>query len=286
MNIIPIAIAAGGFAIYQLFISSSKPKVQSLRRIDGSGTPVQVVVPVTSTKPTLGKTIVPPIKPSVTTTYTPPPPAPQIPVTIPQVITPTGNTSLSIQTNQDIQRALNTLNMASPPLVVDGSIGPLSIAAIKAFQNANGLSVDGIAGPQTKAALQAAIGSMAATGQAIGLHPAVLSAITQPISLNLTSGVTVITSKDVQHALNMLGASPILVEDGKIGPLSIAAIKAFQISHGLTADGIAGPQTKAALALALSSIGPAPNITDIQPMGEISHVDNVSKQGKQLKHLT
>jgi peptidoglycan hydrolase-like protein with peptidoglycan-binding domain len=64
---------------------------------------------------------------------------------------------MTISSNQDVQNALNTLGVASPLLVVDGAIGALSKAAILAFQRTSALTADGIAGPQTKAALQAAL---------------------------------------------------------------------------------------------------------------------------------
>ncbi len=51
----------------------------------------------------------------------------------------------------------------------------------------------------------------------------------------------------VQMRLNAAGANPQLDLDGDLGPATSAAIKAFQTSHGLLADGIAGPQTLAAL---------------------------------------
>jgi hypothetical protein len=75
-----------------------------------------------------------------------------------------------------------------------------------------------------------------------------------PIATSAPAPKPVSTLKDVQHALNVLGATPPLVEDGINGPKTIAAVKAFQASHPpLTVDGVAGPQTKAALQSALSS---------------------------------
>lgn len=62
-----------------------------------------------------------------------------------------------VVSNQDVQRALNQLGYANPLLVADGIIGPKSIVAVKAFQSAKGLTVDGIPGPITKGALQAAL---------------------------------------------------------------------------------------------------------------------------------
>lgn len=67
----------------------------------------------------------------------------------------------TVTTNQDVQRALNTLGYAKPPLNADGVIGPLSIAAIKGFQAHSGLAVDGIPGANTKTALQNALAALA-----------------------------------------------------------------------------------------------------------------------------
>ena len=55
----------------------------------------------------------------------------------------------------------------------------------------------------------------------------------------------------VQQKLNDLGASPQLVVDGKWGPKSITACKAFQKSKGLVVDGIPGPKTLTALGLVI-----------------------------------
>ena len=55
----------------------------------------------------------------------------------------------------------------------------------------------------------------------------------------------------VQWTLNRLGLVPPLVEDGILGPLSRAAIKAFQKNHNLQPDGIPGPMTRAALSIAM-----------------------------------
>jgi len=56
------------------------------------------------------------------------------------------------------------------------------------------------------------------------------------------------------HALNYYGGAI----DGIIGPVTRAAIMAFQKSRGLVVDGIAGPKTQAALQLA-ATMSPAPN---------------------------
>lgn len=51
---------------------------------------------------------------------------------------------------EELQRLLNK---AGASLEVDGSYGPATTAAVKAFQTAKGLTVDGIAGPRTLAVL-------------------------------------------------------------------------------------------------------------------------------------
>ena len=50
---------------------------------------------------------------------------------------------------------------------------------------------------------------------------------------------------DLQARLNALGAK--LKVDGIFGPKTLAAVKAFQKSHGLKVDGLVGPKTTAAL---------------------------------------
>jgi peptidoglycan hydrolase-like protein with peptidoglycan-binding domain len=65
----------------------------------------------------------------------------------------------------DIQKALQKLGF--DPGKVDGLMGPHTQAAIKKFQQANGLAVDGIVGPKTQAALDKALqgGAGAAGGK-------------------------------------------------------------------------------------------------------------------------
>ena len=74
---------------------------------------------------------------------------------------------------------------------------------------------------------------------------------------------------EVQRALNLAGADPQLAEDGVFGPASQAAVKTFQSSHGLTADGVAGPQTLAALGFAgATGIGSGTISTAITSAGQ------------------
>lgn len=69
------------------------------------------------------------------------------------------------------------------------------------------------------------------------------------------TGPNLSTVLGVQKALNILGETPPLKEDGWQGQKTNAAIEKFQAAHGLKVDHIVGTKTKAALKLALSEIG-------------------------------
>jgi peptidoglycan hydrolase-like protein with peptidoglycan-binding domain len=106
---------------------------------------------------------------------------------------------------------------------------------------------------------------------------------------NANSGVL----KQVQAKLNSLGmASPSLAVDGRIGPLTVAAIKKFQTSKGLTPDGVVGDQTLTALGIPSpsevptnpatpTSIGPA-TPTNPDPSQFASLVAFAAKYGQKI----
>ncbi|BBA96296.1 putative lysozyme [Actinacidiphila reveromycinica] len=102
-------------------------------------------------------------------------------------------------------------------LAVDGEFGPATAAAVRSFQSAHGLVVDGIVGPATWGSLIVTV-SQGATGSAVSA---------------------------VQHELNAHGAA--LAVDGQFGPATAAAVRSFQSAHGLVVDGIVGPATWKAL---------------------------------------
>ena len=58
--------------------------------------------------------------------------------------------------------------------------------------------------------------------------------------------------REVQEALNALGASPPLLVDGRMGRKTVAAIKVFQVTHGMLADGFAGPKTLTAMTISVA----------------------------------
>ncbi len=177
----------------------------------------------------------------------------------PIVVTPSGSSSIAVGNTLDVQRALNTLGY-TPKLAEDGKLGAKTIANIKSFQSKSHLAVDGVAGPATKAALSVALTLMAGAGSLAGAT-AQLSAPQTGVATIPNTGTTVDTTpalqwgvKNVQHALNRLGAKPQLTEDGQSGPKTVAAVKSFQTANGLTPDGVAGPKTKTALYLATSQL--------------------------------
>jgi peptidoglycan hydrolase-like protein with peptidoglycan-binding domain len=141
---------------------------------------------------------------------------------------------------------------------IDGVMGAQTNAAIAAAQKNYGLTVDGIAGSQTMAALQT------------DAKPAV--AASKPTASNQAAN-TVIPAIDggvanLQNLLTDRGFynGPIT---GFLGTRTRAAIIAAQKAYGLTADGVAGAKTIAALEagapkqqIAVANVTPAPtNVT-------------------------
>lgn len=206
--------------------------------------------------------------------YIAPPITPGLIPYAPQVQTPYGVAPFAIRTPHDVQYGLNALGYG--PLKVDGRIGPLTTAAITEFQRRNNLATVGYR-PELHAHIQNAIAravpritapgarpiiaGRTATGlpvvratihgTAIGAEAIVASAgAATPPAIAKKTGVAIVTPVHVQHALNKAGAQPPLKVDGNLGPKTIAATKAFQISAGLVADGVPGPKTRTALAVA------------------------------------
>jgi len=98
----------------------------------------------------------------------------------------------------------------------DGIFGGGTKQAVMDYQKANGLAVDGIAGPDTFTAM--------------GLHELVL----------LRVGSRGSTVKAMQKDLG-------IDADGRFGPGTKKAVMEFQAANNLVADGMAGPNTLAKL---------------------------------------
>jgi peptidoglycan hydrolase-like protein with peptidoglycan-binding domain len=224
--------------------------------------------------------------------YIPPPITPGLIPLAPQVQTPYGVAPFAIRSPQDVQYGLNALGYG--PLKVDGRVGPITHASIVEFQRRNNLPTIGYS-PALHSHIQNAIvravpritspgarpiitgttpqgvpvvratatlpHQLPRTGIAygdcaIGAEAVVATATAAtPPAIAKKTGIKVLTPAHVQHALNKAGATPPLKVDGKLGPKTVAATKAFQISAGLVADGVPGPKTRTALAVACA---PAP----------------------------
>ena len=110
---------------------------------------------------------------------------------------------------------------------VDGIFGAKTYAAVTAFQKANSLGVDGIAGKLTWAKLYDAT--------PVNVTPVT----TQPMLRTGSRGDAV---RKLQELLNAKGYTCGNV-DGIFGSKTYAAVLAFQKANGLAADGIVGPLT-------------------------------------------
>ncbi|MFB6721035.1 glycoside hydrolase domain-containing protein [Kribbella sp. NPDC056345] len=106
---------------------------------------------------------------------------------------------------------------------VDGNFGSRTDTAVRAFQSAHGLGVDGEVGRRTWTAL--------------------LSAGWQP---NLARGSTGFEVRRLQRALTAALGRPIGI-DGDFGSGTEQAVRDYQTSRGLPVDGEVGPQTWTAL---------------------------------------
>jgi peptidoglycan hydrolase-like protein with peptidoglycan-binding domain len=136
--------------------------------------------------------------------------------------TPAGASHANVAALQVAMRALHLY-----PAGIDGIAGPQTRRAIRLFQRRTRLGVDGIVGPRTRRALgrrgRPALGSRAMHKGQRGWDVAGL-----------------------QYLLRARGYSAGSI-DGGFGSMTAAAVRRFQRSRGLGADGVAGPRTLAAL---------------------------------------
>lgn len=150
------------------------------------------------------------------------------------ITVPADNGLLKLGSKGDQVRALQSQLQAlgylsSKP---DGGFGPETESALKAFQKANKLSADGVAGQATQSALATA--SAKASTSAAGNASASASLLKEG-----SSGTSV---SQMQSALLNLGYYTGKVT-GSFGSLTQEAVKAFQRANGLSADGVAGSST-------------------------------------------
>src|SRR5579859_6789197 len=122
-------------------------------------------------------------------------------------------------TGEDVRTVQYLVTAQGHAAAVDGVFGPLTKAAVEAFQSARGLGVDGIVGPLTwpQLIIQVQQGS---TGDAVSA---------------------------LQSQIHGRGDGAHIAIDGDFGPMTNDAVRAFQTLLALSVDGIVGPQTWNAL---------------------------------------
>jgi len=134
-------------------------------------------------------------------------------------------TSLKLESEGDdvkkLQTSLKNLGLLTGR--VDGRYGPMTEKAVLGFQKKNNLVQDGIAGPKVQELLYAKAAPSTTTALRLG-----------------DSGQEVVK---LQNALKAAGfyTGP---ANGKLGPLTLAALKKFQEKKKLKVDGIAGPEVR------------------------------------------
>jgi peptidoglycan hydrolase-like protein with peptidoglycan-binding domain len=137
-----------------------------------------------------------------------------------------GQPTISVGASGDVVRRLQRALRRTPDLgiTVDGVFSPALEATVKSFQSGAGLTVDGIVGPQTWAALPDG-------GPMPRLREGSTGAVVQNLQTVLTNG-----------ASGQWNVTPQGI-DGNFGPHTKASVEAFQTWGGVTADGIVGDQT-------------------------------------------
>jgi peptidoglycan hydrolase-like protein with peptidoglycan-binding domain len=143
-----------------------------------------------------------------------------------------------------VQVALRALGLYCGP--IDGIVGPQTRAAVAAAQKRAGLPQTGAIGARTRTSL-GPLGS-----PRFGTRPIA------PGDFGLDVSVVQFL---LAHDGYFRGAL-----DGYFGPQLLRAVRAFQRHHGLSADGVVGPQTLAALAVRHRSAPPQPHhVYVVQP---------------------
>jgi peptidoglycan hydrolase-like protein with peptidoglycan-binding domain len=121
-------------------------------------------------------------------------------------------------TVRDLQEALKALGYDPGP--VDGVFGAMTEAAVKAFQQAKGITADGVVGKITWINIDEADQS-------------------EPV---LKIGSTGLPVRRAQKRMSLVGYDVGGV-DGRYGARTEVAVKKLQQERGLAVDGVVGPET-------------------------------------------
>ncbi len=138
---------------------------------------------------------------------------------------------------------------------ITGNYGNLTKEAVYSFQRSNGLSADGVAGAKTLAAIRS---KLSKNGSSNSTTTVTSTSTSTSVSSSLGTATALIEGakgSEVKKLQQMLAALGFFSgnQTGNFGSLTKKAVIDFQKSKGLTADGIAGAKTLAAINAAYSS---------------------------------
>ncbi|WP_022793453.1 peptidoglycan-binding protein [Marinococcus halotolerans] len=175
----------------------------------------------------------------------------------------------------DVQQLQENLNAAGFHVTENPTtyFGPKTEAAVKDFQRANNLVVDGVAGPNTLTKLAEVLNESNnddSSSSDNGL---------------LQDGVDSPAAKAMKEDLYTLGYLDISSPNGKFGPQTEAAVIAFQKDHGLTADGVADDKTLAKIKEALNKDSADENTEETESLSSISSTLREGSRGEEVQLL-
>jgi N-acetylmuramoyl-L-alanine amidase len=166
------------------------------------------------------------------------------PMALAQPVLARGDSGPAVERWQkDLNRWLAIERPDEPQLIEDGLFGRRTEAATRTFQEAMNITVDGIVGPETRAALRGYFEGRGGDGRGGDGDDE------EALLARGDSGTAVERwQEDLNRWLeNERPKRAQLVADGIFGRRTERATRAFQKAMNLTVDGIVGPQTRAAM---------------------------------------
>ena len=167
-----------------------------------------------------------------------------------------------------LQTALNALGYSCG--IADGEYGDLTRSAVIAFQKAQKIQADGIAGKTTLKKLESARKNGVVASASVAAATSAQQSTEQSITASVTTlrkGMRGEEVKALQKALKTLGYYKGTL-DGQYGDGTVSAVKQFQKSQKLTADGVAGALTQEMLKRV--------SAPDVQASGKTSDTPNAT----------